>query len=167
MLARAFCVAAVCLSAACSAELVQTGAGSAEAPEGVFLQNFHQEIDAKGVPVDLSVTAQQFRAQDNGVQHEHAHAHAHAHAHDHDHAHEHQSDDGAVHKCEHDSTSEEYTHSVVTTPQLYHFMRARPLPIPFPCTQSTRAGIAWRRCHRAAGMARSYQEHHRSVRARP
>ena len=44
---------------------------------------------------------------------------------------------------------------------------ARPSPIPSPCTQSTRAGIEWRRCHRAACMARSYQEHHRSVRAGP
>ena len=44
-------------------------------------------------------------------------------------------------------------------------MAARPSPIPFPCAQLTRAGIEWRRCHRAACMARSYQEHHRSVRA--
>ena len=42
---------------------------------------------------------------------------------------------------------------------------ARPSPIPSPCTQFTRARIEWRRCHRAACMARSYQEHHRSVRA--
>ena len=44
---------------------------------------------------------------------------------------------------------------------------ARPSPIPSPCTQFTRAGIEWRRCHGAACMARSYQEHHRSVRAAP
>ena len=42
---------------------------------------------------------------------------------------------------------------------------ARLSPIPSPCTQSTRA--EWRRCHRAACMARSYQEHHRSVRVGP
>ena len=42
---------------------------------------------------------------------------------------------------------------------------ARPSPIPSPCAQFTRAGIEWRRCHRATCMARSYQEHHRSVRA--
>ena len=44
---------------------------------------------------------------------------------------------------------------------------ARPSPSPSPCTQFTRAGIEWRRCHRAACMARSYQEHHRAVRAEP
>ena len=44
---------------------------------------------------------------------------------------------------------------------------ARPSPIPSPCTQLTRAGIEWRRCHRAACMARPYQMHHRSVRAGP
>ena len=42
---------------------------------------------------------------------------------------------------------------------------ARPSLIPSPCTRFTRAGIEWRRCHRAACMARPYQEHHRSVRA--
>ena len=41
----------------------------------------------------------------------------------------------------------------------------RPSLIPSLCTHSTRARIEWRRCHRAACMARSYQEHHRSVRA--
>ena len=46
-------------------------------------------------------------------------------------------------------------------------LAARPSPIPSPCTQFTRAGIEWRRCHRAACMARSHQEHHRSVRAGP
>ena len=43
-------------------------------------------------------------------------------------------------------------------------VKARPSPIPSPCTQSTRAGIEWRRCQRAACMAR---EHHRLVRAEP
>ena len=46
-------------------------------------------------------------------------------------------------------------------------VQARPSPIPSPCTQFTRTGIKWRRCHRAACMARSCQEHHRSVRAEP
>ena len=44
---------------------------------------------------------------------------------------------------------------------------ARPSPIPSPCTQFTRAGIEWRRCHRAACMARAYKEHHRSGQAEP
>ena len=44
---------------------------------------------------------------------------------------------------------------------------ARPSPIPSPRTRFTRAGIEWRRCHRAARVAGSCQEHHRSVRAGP
>ena len=60
-------------------------------------------------------------------------------------------------------------HDMVERFLLYFFTQsahsARPSPIPSPCTQFTRARIEWRRCHRAACMARSYQEHHRSVRA--
>ena len=44
---------------------------------------------------------------------------------------------------------------------------ARPSPILSPCTQSTRAGIEWRRCHRAACMARPHKEPHHSGQAEP
>ena len=44
---------------------------------------------------------------------------------------------------------------------------ARPSPIPSPRTRFTRAGIEWRRCHRAARMARSYQEPHHSGQVEP
>ena len=57
---------------------------------------------------------------------------------------------------------------IVSLPMLQKIrsdVQARPSPIPSPCTHFTHAWIEWRRCHRAACMARSYQEHHRSVRA--
>ena len=45
-------------------------------------------------------------------------------------------------------------------------LEARPSLIPSPCTQSTRAGIEWRRFHHGVCMARPYEEHHHSGRAR-
>ena len=57
------------------------------------------------------------------------------------------------------------TQNLIYPPGVWFGFNARPSPIPSPCTQFARTGIEWRRCHRAACMARSYQEHHRSVRA--
>ena len=49
----------------------------------------------------------------------------------------------------------------------YYHIEARPSRIPSLCTHFTRAGIEWRRCHRAACMARPYQEPHHSGQAEP
>ena len=54
----------------------------------------------------------------------------------------------------------------LTNFDVFAFM-ARPSPIPSPCTRFTRAGIEWRRCHRAVCMARPYKEPHHSGQAEP